>query len=370
MIYIFLSIVSFSACILIITQKDRVSILLASRNDAGAKQSAHSGFVPRIGGLAIFLAFVSLYPFADQFGIDTQGGKFFISILPIVVVGLAEDIGLGMSPLRRLLAITSSGLLTSFFFNISLSGFGIPGLDALMTYTPIAVAITVFMAAGVTNAFNLIDGINGLCSFVTISTGLALMFLAQSAGLSQIATILGVIVAVTFGFFLANYPFGRIFLGDAGAYMLGHALCWVAIAMVALRADISPFAVLLVFFWPVADTLLAIWRRRTSGVKTDQPDRLHFHQLVMRFLEIRFLGRHKRHISNPLTTIVLAPMIVAPQIAGVLLAFDHQKAIIATVLFVVLFFSSYLMGISLARNYSRKVRVPKTISVNARVPAE
>ena len=140
--------------------------------------------------------------------------------------------------------------------------------------------------------------------------------------------------------------------------------------MVALRADISPFAVLLVFFWPVADTLLAIWRRRTSGVKTDQPDRLHFHQLAMRFLEIRFLGRHKRHISNPLTTIVLAPMIVAPQIAGVLLAFDHQKAIIATVLFVVLFFSSYLVGISLARNYSRKVRVPKTILVNSRVPAE
>ena len=370
MLYVFLSIVSFSACILIIIQKDRISILLASRNDAGAKQSAHSGFVPRIGGLAIFLAFVSLYPFADQFGIDTHGGKFFIAILPIVAVGLAEDIGLGMSPLRRMIAIISSSLLTSLFFNITLPGLGIPGLDALMIYTPLAIVITVFMAAGVTNAFNLIDGINGLCSFVTISTGIALIIVAQSAGLSQISTILGVIVAVTFGFFLANYPFGRIFLGDAGAYMLGHALCWVAIAMVALRADISPFAVLLIFFWPVADTILAIWRRKTSGVKTDQPDRLHYHQLVMRFLEIRFFGRHKRHISNPLTTVVLAPMIVAPQIAGVILAFDHQKAITATVLFVVLFFSSYFAGISLARNYSRKVRVTKTVLANSRVPAE
>ena len=87
-----------------------------------------------------------------------------------------------------------------------------------------------------------------------------------------------------------EFPFGKIFLGDAGAYALGHLLVWSAILIVNQSTEISPFAVLLIFFWPVADTGLAIWRRWKLGNPAGRPDRLHFHQLAMRFLEIRFFG--------------------------------------------------------------------------------
>jgi UDP-N-acetylmuramyl pentapeptide phosphotransferase/UDP-N-acetylglucosamine-1-phosphate transferase len=127
---------------------------------------------------------------------------------------------------------------------------------------------------------------------------------------------------------LRTTHFGRIFLGDAGAYLLGHTLCWIAKAILTLRPDIPTFAILLIFFWPVADTLLAIWRRKSNRTTTDQPDRLHFHQLVMRYLEIRFLGRQKRRLSSLLTLIVLAPMLLSPQALGFIYAYDHQKQLL------------------------------------------
>ena len=81
----------------------------------------------------------------------------------------------------------------------------------------------------------------------------------------------------------------------------------------------------------------------------DRPDRLHFHQLVMRFLEIRLLGRNRRAIANPLATLIMAPMIVVPQICGLLFAFEHASAVLATVVLAVIFFASYIIGMRLAR---------------------
>ena len=90
------------------------------------------------------------------------------------------------------------------------------------------------------------------------------------------------------------------------------------IILINSESEVSSFAILLVFFWPVADTVLAIWRRWALGNPADRPDRLHFHQLTMRLLEIRFFGRAKRNIVNPLSTVALTPLISAPQILGVL----------------------------------------------------
>ena len=259
MLYVTLASISFLLCQLIVRNRQYLRRYIESRNDAVAVQSAHSGFVPRIGGVAIFLTFLSMYPFAQYFGIDTNGGKFFLSLLPIVIVGLSEDLGFAISPRNRMLGIVCSGGLTAYFFNLSVHSVGVPGLDFIFAFAPVGVIITLFMAAGVTNAFNLIDGVNGLCGFVTISTACALAFLSN-IGPTQLETMLLIVASVVFGFFAANYPFGRIFLGDAGAYLLGHTLCWIAIAILTLRPDISPFAILLIFsgqlqtlFWPFGD---------------------------------------------------------------------------------------------------------------------
>ena len=99
--------------------------------------------------------------------------------------------------------------------------------------------------------------------------------------------------------------------------------------------------------------LLAIYRRSRRNKDVSAPDRLHVHQMVMRALEICILGRNRRHIVNPLTTLVLLPFVIAPPIAGVLLWNQNQNAFLAVVAFGVLFFASYAAAPGLIRRFRR-----------------
>ena len=124
---------------------------------------------------------------------------------------------------------------------------------------------------------------------------------------------------------------------------------WSAIILFDNSMELSPFAILLIFFWPVADTGLAIWRRWKLGNPTDRPDRLHFHQLAMRFLEIRFFGRDRREITNPIATLILVPLISVPQILGVLFWDNFVATVWCTAGVGLLFVVTYFIGINTAK---------------------
>ena len=130
-------------------------------------------------------------------------------------------------------------------------------------------------------------------------------------------------------------------MGDAGAYTLGFVIAWFGISLLRAIPEVSAWAVLLTVFWPVSDTMLAIYRRWRLGAGAMAPDRLHVHQLVMRMLEIRFLGKGRRHISNPLATLVLAPFVMAPPLTAVLFWDKPVWAMLAVAGFTLLFWGSY-----------------------------
>jgi UDP-GlcNAc:undecaprenyl-phosphate GlcNAc-1-phosphate transferase len=112
--------------------------------------------------------------------------------------------------------------------------------------------------------------------------------------------------------------------------------------------------------WPIADTLLAITRRLSLSKPIAQPDRLHFHQLVMRGVEIVLLGRKQRRVANPLATLFTLPLVFAPMIAGVMFALDRGAAAIACGLFAVIFIATYKTGMWLAPKL-RRSSCPKTV---------
>ena len=93
-------------------------------------------------------------------------------------MGLAEDLGYEMSPKVRLVASTVSSLVAIFLFKVWLSNLGIFGFDLLLIFTPFAIIFTIFATVGVINAFNLIDGLNGLSSYVSISVAFSLSIIA------------------------------------------------------------------------------------------------------------------------------------------------------------------------------------------------
>ncbi len=323
--------------------------------DLRAIQSAHTGFVPRLGGLAVYLGTLSIVPIS--FFSEISLGYFTVLILsplPIFVVGIFEDLGFYMHPARRLGASVVSGCFVIIFYSIWLSKLAIPGIDQLLSFAPIGVIFTLFATAGVVNAFNLIDGLNGLSSYIAISTALALSIAAFEVNNVSLAIFLIMMSVSVLGFFIFNFPFAKIFLGDAGAYTIGHVLVWCSIMLVTSDTTVSSFAILLIFFWPVADTLLAIWRRWKLGNPAGEPDRLHFHQLVMRLLEIRFFGRNRRYLSNPLATLALVPMISIPQSLGVFFLRDVQLTFFFTLLLTFLFFLTYALMVKTAKKRAVK----------------
>jgi UDP-GlcNAc:undecaprenyl-phosphate GlcNAc-1-phosphate transferase len=355
--YATLFFVSFILCFIIILSS---SYGFSRRGDTDevAIQSAHSGFVPRVGGLAIYISILVLIPLLSfgfiplsvVFDLDAEQLTLLIlSAAPVFSTGLAEDLGYKMSPKARLVASAASSLVAILLFRVWLDRLGIPGIDMLLMFVPFGILFTIFATVGVVNAFNLIDGLNGLSSYVTISVAFSLSIIAFQAGNTQISIFLALLVAAVLGFMVLNFPKGKIFLGDGGAYTMGHLLVWSTIILINSVSEVSAFAMLLVFFWPVADTGLAIWRRWRLGNPTDRPDRLHFHQLAMRFLEIRIFGRDRRQIANPLATLILIPLISAPQVAGVLFWDDFETTVWCVLVAAIVFVMTYLIGIRIAK---------------------
>ena len=170
--------------------------------------SAHSGFVPRVGGLAIYISLLGLIPLLS-FGFipltvvfDLNADQLtwlILSAFPIFAIGLAEDLGYDMSPKARLLASAVSSLIAVMLFKVWLSKLGIPILDILLMFSPFAIFFTMFATVGVVNAFNLIDGINGLSSYVSISIAISLSIVAFHVGNLQFTIFLALLSAAIWG---------------------------------------------------------------------------------------------------------------------------------------------------------------------------
>ena len=364
--------VSTMVCVLLIFWFGRTKSISAGRNDTSAVQAAHTAPTPRLGGLAIVTAVFATCWMSYGAAIWGTYSLILLSALPVFVVGLAEDLGFFASPRNRLLAAAASGALFMFLMGQWLPKTDIPGFDVVMRWAPLAIAFSLLLAVGISHAFNLIDGLNGLTGMTAVGASLALALIAHQSGLTEHRDILLIICAAVIGFLALNFPFGQIFLGDAGAYVIGHLLVWISISILWNAPNVTPFAMLLVFFWPLADTLLAISRRLHLGKPIAQPDRLHFHQLVMRGVEIVLLGRRKRRLSNPLATMFTVPFILTPMIVGVFLAVEKGKAAVACIMFTAFFVLTYKIGMWLAPKLRRSVAttVLQAPSVSWKVSAQ
>jgi UDP-GlcNAc:undecaprenyl-phosphate GlcNAc-1-phosphate transferase len=336
-----LTLLSFILCITIIFICRLVPRLNVATRHLGAVQAMHTKPTPRLGGIAIFGALAFSLAFAP-IGAFVMYSQTLVAASILFLFGLLEDMEFGISPRIRLLAACLASLAAIWMTGTWLPRSDIPGLDFLMTHWAIGVPITVLVTAGMANGFNLIDGVNGLAAMAAMIASVALGLIAYQAGFIDVMHLAAMLAACTFGFFLANYPSGLIFLGDSGAYTLGFVLSWFGIFILLYAPEASPWAILLTMFWPVADTFMAINRRRRRQSATMAPDRLHMHQMIMRSLEIHVLGRGCRHIANPLSTLVMAPFVIAPPIVGVIFWNRPCIAFLSVVLFGAGFFGLYI----------------------------
>ena len=275
--------VAFIASIVIIrTQKLHGNF--TGDSDVSGPQKFHTTPVPRIGGSAIFLGIFA--PITLNYQNNPQeltGLIFLICVIPVMGIGIAEDLSKKVSPRVRLIFIALGALLASLLLDAKINTLDIPGIDYLLSFSAVSIIFTMIAITGLANAYNIIDGFNGLASMVGIITLMGLGYIGLQFQDSSMMYLSFLMASSILGFFLWNYPRGLIFLGDGGAYLIGFWVATLSVLMVCRHAEISPWFALLLNGYPILETLFTIYRRVFhQGKSPGHPDGIHFHSLIYR----------------------------------------------------------------------------------------
>lgn len=313
---------SFAVCAgLIVTQKWHGRLTLD--HDTAGIQKLHERPVPRIGGVGVFcglLAAVAAGWLLDGPHVQTIA-LLLLCALPTFAAGLLEDLTKRVTARQRLGASFASAALAAWLLDGTLNRLDIPGLDSLMAYSWLAAAFTAFAVSGVTNAINIIDGLNGLASgSVTIMlTGLGVVAWLHGDELVLQMCLTG--AAAALGFMLLNYPFGRIFLGDGGAYLAGFWLAECSVLLLVRNPSVSTWAPLLICFYPVWETCFSMYRRRiVRGTGSGRPDMVHLHHLLFRRRPLQDLHDWRpAWFQHGVTSALLWMSVLLCQVAAVIL---------------------------------------------------
>ncbi len=295
-------------------------------SEAGV-QKIHDEPTPRIGGLAILIGLaVSL--FFTPHEVTALLGPMLLAALPAFFAGVIEDLTKRGRVTERLFATFSSGVLAWWLTGYSLTRIGLPGLDTLLAFIPVSVLFTAFAVGGVANAVNIIDGLNGLAGATILVLLAALSLMSFLSGDAEMAKICFIVGGATFGFLLVNYPSGKIFLGDGGAYLLGFLLGWLAVMVAMRNPGISPWAPLLACGYPVFEVLFSMARRRARTLKLGHPDRLHLHSLVWSRVTRKWLGDKSAVVQNA----AVCPLMLLYASIPATLALVYRKNTVALII--------------------------------------
>jgi UDP-N-acetylmuramyl pentapeptide phosphotransferase/UDP-N-acetylglucosamine-1-phosphate transferase len=305
-------------------------------------QSFHTDPTPRIGGIALFVGFLIVTWWGPGLSATLKQQVVWPVILasiPAFLFGLAEDVTRRVGTTSRLIATMASALIAWWLMGVSLRELDVAILDQVLALTAVSVIFTVFAVGGIANAINIIDGFHGLASGVSIILFAALGAIAYQVGDFQLAVLCGVMIALLAGFLVINFPFGKLFLGDGGAYFIGFMLGWVCVLLPARNPEVSPWACLLVCAYPVTETIYSIFRRAKTRLSIDQPDREHLHSLFKQVVIVPFIGTWPPNLRNA----AVSPMLwVLAAIPATLAVIEYSSALSLALVFV-LFFGFYVV---------------------------
>jgi UDP-N-acetylmuramyl pentapeptide phosphotransferase/UDP-N-acetylglucosamine-1-phosphate transferase len=269
-------------------------------HDLLGPQKFHAGSVPRIGGISIAIGILAAIMINLQStGVMSLKVTLLLCAIPTFAIGLTEDLTKKIGVKTRLLFTALAAALAAHLLDASITRLDIWGIDYLLGIPFIAIVFTVFAITGLANAYNIIDGFNGLSSMVGIITLLGLAYVSYLFQDTAILSLSLIMVGAILGFFIWNYPRGLIFLGDGGAYLIGFWIAALSVLLIARHPSISPWFALLINAYPILETLFTIYRRKIhQGKSPGQPDGIHFHTLIYRRILNASVIRNKFDLLN------------------------------------------------------------------------
>lgn len=264
--------------ILVLTSlAERVNLL-----DQPDHRKRHQTPVPMVGGLAIYLVVLSVMMVIDP---PDKLSWLMLSASIIVAVGALDDaFGLSVKTRFAVQVLGSVLMVAGGGFWVQSLGLEFGGLDSIAPW--LGIAFTVFAVVGLTNGFNMIDGIDGLASgHMLVGLGSVCLTLYLTRGQVHQLEWLIILMSAVFAFWLVNLsltPLKCVFLGDAGSLLLGFVMAWTLIYYTQKPvALLHPMVALWCVTIPVFDTLVVIARRVKNKRSPFSPDRNHLHHLFV-----------------------------------------------------------------------------------------
>jgi UDP-GlcNAc:undecaprenyl-phosphate GlcNAc-1-phosphate transferase len=251
--------------------------------DRPGGRKSHVGEVPIIGGIAMFLGmFIGLVvvPIPGDVVLSV-----FVGSALLVIVGVFDD-RMGLPPTVRIATQIAVVLIMVYGAGLSLAAIGDPFGMGDISMGRFTLALTALVSLTLINAYNLIDGADGLAGSLA---AIALMSVAIASGLTSLPAAIAItVVAAIVGYLVFNFPTPwntrlRTFMGDAGSTLLGFTIVWITLSVTqGPERLISPVHCLWFASVPIYDCLTCFVRRILDGKSPFTPGRDHFHHTLLR----------------------------------------------------------------------------------------
>jgi len=271
--------VSFAATPLMIRLAKRIGAIDVPKDD----RRVHKVPTPRLGGLAIFLGFLSALLY--MYEIDSRMVGVLTGAAIIVTLGFFDDIKPLPAKFKFLVQIIAAVIVIRSGVRIDHVSnplhFMFPDNEYII-FGNWSYPLTLLWIVGVTNAINLVDGLDGLAAGISIISAVTLFVAAQTTGQPFAAFLASILAASILGFLPYNFNPAKIFMGDTGALFLGYMLSVISVMGVlkgaaALSILVPIFAIGL----PIYDTLFAMIRRASNGKSMMEADKGHLHHKLL-----------------------------------------------------------------------------------------
>jgi len=245
------------------------------------KRKIHKKPIPLLGGLAIYFSFIIVMMLKS--GSLSQHETGILIGATIIVIGGIIDDTFELRPRYKLIFQISAAVVL-IFFGVEISSITNPlagGYD-YWNVGWMTVPLTILWVIGITNALNLIDGLDGLAAGVALISSVTIFIIAVLNNRLDAAVLTAILSGAILGFLPYNFNPATIFMGDTGAQLLGFLLAAISIEGTIKSAAAFAIAVpILALGIPIYDTLFAVVRRKMNGKPIMQADRGHLHHRLM-----------------------------------------------------------------------------------------
>lgn len=276
-------------------------------------RTVHHGRMVRMGGLAIYLAFmIAMAIFVDA---DHTWNGIVLGGTVVFFCGLIDDC-LDIKPRTKLIFQSLAAIIAIVIGKISLDVITLPFGISIDT-TLVSFLISFVWIVGVTNAINLLDGLDGLSSGVCFIVLCTIGLIGFFQGRRDVCVVTLILAGATMGFLPYNFHPASIFMGDCGALFLGFTIACVSLLGFKTTAFITLGFPVIILFVPISDTLIAILRRKLSGRKFSEADKSHLHHILM----------YKLHFGHRNTVLILYAVTLVFSACAVLNYFDAENGI-------------------------------------------